>query len=79
MQLGWIEPGGEWSQMQLEGEQTGHVLRGLHVILSSVEALADMLGQGGISAVQSPDMTSLTRIRGLLLRKQIVGRRRGSW
>lgn len=55
------------------------MIRVLHVTLSSVEALADVQGQGGISRVQSPDMTSLTRIHGLLLRKQIVGRRSRSW
>lgn len=55
------------------------MVRVLHVTLSSLEALADVQGQGQISSVQSSNKTSLTRIYGLLLRKQIVGRRRGSW
>lgn len=48
MQLDCIEPGGDWPQIQLEHEQVGHVVRDLHVTLSSVEVLADMQGQGGI-------------------------------
>lgn len=52
MQLDCIEPGGECLQMQLEGEQAGHVVEVLHVTLISVEALTNMQGQGGISSVQ---------------------------
>lgn len=49
------------------------MIRVLHVTLSSVEALANVQGQGGISHVQSPDLTSLTRIHGLLSENRLQG------